>query len=112
MGEGRGHGGLVDVLTTILLISCLNLVLMAALCWYVYQIPTIEEELETFSKELGGVFQIVLNKLEKFEELVPEIEPPNPLFSIISEMMKNQTPKDRGATGQFVKAEIIEPSND
>ncbi len=102
----------MDVLTTILIISCLNLVLMAALCWYVYQIPTIEDELERFSQDLGGAFQVIMNKLEKFEELVPDIEPPNPLFSIIQSMMENQTPKDRGATGQFVKAEIIEPSGD
>lgn len=102
----------MDVLTTILIISCLNLVLMAALCWYVYQIPDVNEQLETFSKELGGVFQIVMQKLEHFEQLVPDIEAPNPLFQIIQSVMENQTPKDRGATGQFVKAEIIEPSDD
>ena len=102
----------MDVVTTILIISCLNLVLMAALCWYVYQIPDVNEQLETFSKELGGVFQIVMQKLEHFEQLVPDIEAPNPLFQIIQSVMENQTPKDRGATGQFVTAEIIEPSND
>lgn len=85
---------------------------MAALCWYVYQIPDVNEQLETFSKELGGVFQIVMQKLEHFEQLVPDIEAPNPLFQIIQSVMENQTPKDRGATGQFVKAEIIEPSDD
>jgi hypothetical protein len=82
---------------------------MAALCWYVYQIPDVNEQLEVFSKELGGVFQMVMQKLEHFEQLVPDIEAPNPLFQIIQSVMENQTPKDRGATGQFVKAEIIEP---
>ncbi len=99
-----------------LLISVLLCFMMAALGYYFHKITTqlneAAAEVEELKADLGGVFNVFMTKLEKFEELVPDIEPANPFLGIIQSIMENQTPKDRDGSGQFVRAEVIHPSDD
>jgi len=53
----------------------------------------------------------LFEKIGKFEENMPDFEPPNPLLGLIKTMMENTTPIDRAASGQFVRAEVIPPSD-
>ncbi len=106
----------MDVLLLILIVCLLNMVLCAATLWYIHRINSESSELmgeiSDFKQDLGGVFNFISQKLEKFEDLVPDIEAPNPLVGIIQSYFQNQSPLDRGATGQFVRAEVIHPSDD
>ena len=106
----------MDALLFILVFSALNAVLMAAILYKIHQINAefslISEESESLKAELGGVFNVFMNKLDKFEQMVPDIEPANPFLGILQSMMENQTPKDREPSGQFIRAQVIEPSDD
>jgi len=106
----------VDIVTLNLMISVLLCFLTAALGYFLYRITTqlndASAEIEDLKNDLGGVFNVFMTKLEKFEGLVPDIEPPNPFVGFLQSMMENQTPKDREASGQFVRAEVIHPSDD
>lgn len=116
MGTLRRGGGSVDMVTLNVLISVLLCFLTAALGYFLYRITTqlndASAEIEDLKADLGGVFNVFMNKLEKFEDLVPQIEAPNPLFGLLRDLVDNQTPKDRDGAGQFVRAEVIHPSND
>jgi hypothetical protein len=101
----------VDYLELILLLSCLNSCFLAALLYQIRQITDLESDIQEFKEELGGVFGMLFEKLSKFEEIMPGIEPPNPLLGIIKQMMENSTPIDRSPAGQFVRAEVIPPSD-
>lgn len=59
--------------------------------------------------QLGGLFHALFEKLEKFEQMAPDMEPPNPLFGLIQSMITENTIKGRDDSGQFVRAEIIPP---
>ena len=99
----------MDYLELILVISCLNSCLLAAFLYQIRQITDLDSEIQDFKAELGGVFNLLFEKLSKFEEIMPGIEPPNPLLGIIKQMMENSTPIDRSGSGQFVRAEVIQP---
>ncbi len=106
----------MDIGSLNLLISVLLCFLVAALGYYLHKITTqlndASAEVVDLKTDLGGVFNVFMTKLEKFEELVPEIEAPNPLFGLVRDLMANQTPKDRDGSGQFIRAEVIPPSDD
>lgn len=59
--------------------------------------------------QLGGLFHALFEKLEKFEQMAPDMEPPNPLFGLIQSMITENTIKGRDDSGRFVQAEIIPP---
>ena len=100
----------MDYLELILLLSCLNSCFLAALLYQIRQITDLESDIQEFKEELGGVFGMLFEKLSKFEEIMPGIEPPNPLLGLIKTMMENSTHIDRSESGQFVRAEVIQPS--
>ena len=100
----------MDVLILILIISCLNSCLLAAFLYQIRQITDLDSEIQDFKAELGGVFNLLFEKIGKFEENMPEFEPPNPLLGLIKTMMENSTHIDRSESGQFVRAEVIQPS--
>ena len=77
--------------------------------WLIYQFHRSTERFSDLESQLGGLFHALFEKLEKFEQLAPDMEPPNPLFGLIQSMMENNTTKDRDDSGQFVRAEIIPP---
>jgi len=106
----------VDIVTLNLMVSVILCFLTAALGYFLYRITTqlndASAEIEDLKADLGGVFNVFMTKLEKFEGLVPEIEAPNPFLGFLQSMVENQTPKDREPSGQFVRAEVIHPSDD
>lgn len=79
------------------------------LSWIAYQLYRTTVKLNEMEMALGGLFQGLFEKLEEFRELAPDLEAPNPLFSILQGMIENSTTKGRDDTGRFVQAEIIEP---
>ena len=83
-----------------------NSLILSFLAYQIYRITTKISEMEL---ALGGLFQGLFEKPSRFEELVPEIEPPNPLHLLFQQMMDNSSTKGRDDSGQFVRAEIIEP---
>ena len=84
-----------------------NSAVLAVLCYQIYRTTVKLTEMEM---ALGGLFQGLFEKLARFEEIVPDLDPPNPLFGILQQMMDNSTTKGRDDTGRFVQAEIIEPN--
>ena len=101
----------MDVLILILIISCLNSCFLAAILYQFRQIADLDSEIQEFKTELGGVFNLLFEKIGKFEENMPGYEPPNPLLGIIQSIMENSSVKDRDVSGQFVRAEVIQPSD-
>ncbi len=83
-----------------------NSLILSFLAYQIYRTTTKLHEME---HALGGLFQGLFEKLSRFEELVPEIEPPNPLHLILQQMMESSSTKGRDDAGRFVQAEIIEP---
>lgn len=77
--------------------------------WLIYQFHRSTERFSDLENQLGGLFHALFEKLEKFEGIVPDMEPPNPLFGLIQSMINNDTTKGRDDSGQFVRAEIIPP---
>ncbi len=80
------------------------------LSWITYQLYRTTVKLNEMEMALGGLFQGLFERLERFEELAPDLEAPNPLFSILQGMIENSTTKGRDESGRFVQAEIIEPT--
>ena len=81
------------------------------LSFIVWQLIRSAAKITEMEQALGGLFQGLFQKLERFEELVPEMEPANPLVGILQQMMANSSTKGRDDAGQFVRAEIIEPED-
>lgn len=79
------------------------------LAWLVYRIHRSTERMTDLENQLGGLFHALFEKLEKFEELAPGMEPPNPLLGIIQSMINDGTTKGRDDSGRFVQAEVIPP---
>ena len=99
-------GGLVMLDYALLAVVAGNSLILS---FIVYQMIRTTNRLTEMENALGGLFQGLFEKLNKFEELVPDLEPANPLVGILQQMMNNNTTKGRDDAGQFVRAEIIEP---
>ena len=83
-----------------------NSLILSFISYHIYRTSVKLNEMEL---ALGGLFQGLFEKLEKFEDLAPGFEPANPLLGILAQMMENSTTKGRDDSGRFVQAEIIEP---
>jgi len=77
--------------------------------WLIYEFHRSTKRFIDLESQLGGLFQALFERLEKFEKMAPDLEPPNPLFGLIQSMMENNITKGRDDSGQFVRAEIIPP---
>lgn len=77
--------------------------------WLIYQFHRSTKRFTELESQLGGLFHALFEKLETFEGLVPDMEPPNPLFGLIQSMITENTIKGRDDSGRFVQAEIIPP---
>ena len=75
----------------------------------IYQFHRSTKRMTDLEQQLGGLFHALCERLEKFEKMAPDMEPPNPLVGLIQSMMESNTTKDRDDSGQFVRAEIIPP---
>ena len=77
--------------------------------WLIYQFHRSTKRMIDLENQLGGLFHALFEKLEKFEQMAPDMEPPNPLFGLIQSMITENTIKGRDDSGRFVQAEIIPP---
>jgi len=101
------HGGMVLLDYALLVAIAGNGCLLG---WLIYQFHRSTKRMNDLESQLGGLFQALFEKLERFEKMAPDMEPPNPLFGLIQSMMENNTTKDRDDSGRFVQAEIIPPN--
>tara|TARA_R110002020_G_C16304553_1_gene773345 strand:+ start:88 stop:411 length:324 start_codon:yes stop_codon:yes gene_type:complete len=100
------HGGTVFIDYAILVAIAGNGCLLG---WLIYQFHRSTKRMIDLENQLGGLFHALFEKLEKFEQMAPDMEPPNPLFGLIQSMITENTIKGRDDSGRFVQAEIIPP---
>jgi len=103
------HGGMVFVHNLIIGVVAWNCALLGFL---IYQLHRSTAKFTDLENALGSLFHNLFEKLQKFEEVMPDLEPANPLMAIIQGMIEKQPIKDRDDDGQFVKARIIEPKKE
>jgi len=102
-GSWAVDGGSVIWDYAILAVVAGNSLLLGFIAFQIYRTTIKLKEMEM---ALGGLFQGLFERLEKFEELAPDLEAPNPLFQILQGMIENRDTKDRDDSGQF-RAPIV-----
>ena len=100
------HGGTVLLDYALLVVIAGNGCLLG---WLIYQFHRSTKRFTELEQQLGGLFHALFERLEKFEQLAPDLEPPNPLFGLLQSMIQENTTKGRDDVGRFVQAEIIPP---